>query len=390
VLTNDFRVVGIGASAGGIEALRGFFQNMPVSTNLAFVVMLHLSPDRTSMLAEVLGRWTKMPVEQATDATMVAAAHVYVIPPNTLMTIERGRLHLRAPTTPMRENSPIDIFFTSLAADCGPRAIGVVLSGTGSDGALGLKAIKQAGGVSLVQGGDGSGPQYSGMPASAIATGAVDLILPVETMPQHILRLEARPEPDAAQADLPDAAISQARPTICAILRNRVGHDFSGYKEQTFMRRVQRRMQFIGLGLADYVERLRADPGEVELLFHDLLIGVTTFFRDQDTFDVVAQTVLPHLFENKGADNSVRVWVPGCATGEEAYSLAILLREYMATLTAPTSTKRRSASPAADVIRPCCCATYRRRGWSGSSPLPTVPTRCAGNCATCARFQRIA
>jgi len=334
VLTNDFRVVGIGASAGGIEALRGFFQNMPVSTNLAFVVMLHLSPDRTSMLAEVLGRWTKMPVEQATDATMVAAAHVYVIPPNTLMTIERGRLHLRAPTTPMRENSPIDIFFTSLAADCGPRAIGVVLSGTGSDGALGLKAIKQAGGVSLVQGGDGSGPQYSGMPASAIATGAVDLILPVETMPQHILRLEARPEPDAAQADLPDAAISQARPTICAILRNRVGHDFSGYKEQTFMRRVQRRMQFIGLGLADYVERLRADPGEVELLFHDLLIGVTTFFRDQDTFDVVAQTVLPHLFENKGADNSVRVWVPGCATGEEAYSLAILLREYMATLTA--------------------------------------------------------
>ena len=333
-MTDDLRVVGIGASAGGIEALRGFFQNMPANDRLAFVVMLHLSPDRTSMLAEVLGRWTDMPVEQAINGDAVAAGHVYVIPPNTLMTIEAGRLHLRAPTTPMRENTPIDIFFTSLAADCGPRGIGVVLSGTGSDGALGLKAIKQAGGVSLVQGGDGSGPQYSGMPASAIATGAVDLILPVDVMPQHILRLGTRPEHEAAPPDATSADINEARPVICGILRNRVGHDFSGYKEQTFTRRVQRRMQFIGLGLEDYVQRLRTDPAEVELLFHDLLIGVTTFFRDQETFDTLAQIVLPQLFEGKGADNAVRIWVPGCATGEEAYSLAILLREYMANLTA--------------------------------------------------------
>jgi two-component system, chemotaxis family, CheB/CheR fusion protein len=334
-LTDDLRVVGIGASAGGIEALRGFFQSMPARNRLAFIVMLHLSPDRTSMLAEVLGRWTAMPVEQATEGVVVAAEHVYVIAPNTLMTIEGGCLHLRAPTSPMRENTPIDIFFTSLAADCGPRAIGVVLSGTGSDGALGLKAIKQAGGVSLVQGGDGSGPQYPGMPASAIATGAVDLILPVDAMPEHILRLEARPESQAAQADTAGAEISEARPEICGILRNRVGHDFSGYKEQTFVRRVQRRMQFIGLGLQDYVQRLRTDPGEVELLFHDLLIGVTTFFRDVETFDALAQTVLPQLFDGKSADNTVRVWVPGCATGEEAYSLAILLREHMAKLPAP-------------------------------------------------------
>jgi two-component system CheB/CheR fusion protein len=331
-MIGDLRVVGIGASAGGIEALRGFFQNMPANDRLAFVVMLHLSPDRTSMLAEVLGRWTDMPVEQAINGDAVAAGHVYVIPPNTLMTIEAGRLHLRVPITPMRENTPIDIFFTSLAADCGPRAIGVVLSGTGSDGALGLKAIKQAGGVSLVQGGDGSGPQYSGMPASAIATGAVDLILPVDAMPQHILRLGTRPEHEAAPPIATGADINEARPVICGILRNRVGHDFSGYKEQTFTRRVQRRMQFIGLGLEDYVQRLRTDPAEVELLFHDLLIGVTTFFRDQDTFDSLAQTVLPRLFEGKGADNAVRIWVPGCATGEEAYSLAILLREYMTNL----------------------------------------------------------
>ena len=256
-MTDDLRVVGIGASAGGIEALRGFFQNMPANDRLAFVVMLHLSPDRTSMLAEVLGRWTDMPVEQAINGVAVAAGHVYVIPPNTLMTIEAGRLHLRAPTTPMRENTPIDIFFTSLAADCGPRAIGVVLSGTGSDGALGLKAIKQAGGVSLVQGGDGSGPQYSGMPASAIATGAVDLILPVDVMPQHILRLGTRPE-HASSATRRDRCRDQrsaardlrhsaqpASATISAATRNRPS-----------LRRVQRRMQFIGLGLAG----LRAAP----------------------------------------------------------------------------------------------------------------------------------
>ncbi|HEY3846007.1 MAG TPA: chemotaxis protein CheB, partial [Acetobacteraceae bacterium] len=333
-MTDDLRVVGIGASAGGIEALRGFFQNMPARNGLAFVVMLHLSPDRTSMLAEVLGRWTEMPVEQATDGVVVAAEHVYVIAPNMLMTIEHGRLRLRTPTTSMRENTPIDIFFTSLAADCAPRAIGVVLSGTGSDGALGLKAIKQAGGVSLVQGGDSSGPQYSGMPTSAVATGAVDLILPVNAMPEHILRLESRPESDAEAADGTGAEITEARPEICGILRNRVGHDFSGYKEQTFTRRVQRRMQFIGLGLQDYVQRLRTDPGEVELLFHDLLIGVTTFFRDTETFDTLAQSVLPHLFEGKAADNTVRIWVPGCATGEEAYSLAILVREHLAKLSA--------------------------------------------------------
>jgi two-component system CheB/CheR fusion protein len=151
-------------------------------------------------------------------------------------------------------------------------------------------------------------------------------------MPEHILRLETRPEPSAEPTDDIGAEITAARPLICDILRNRVGHDFSGYKEQTFTRRVQRRMQFIGLGLQDYVQRLRDDPSEVELLFHDLLIGVTTFFRDRETFDALAQSVLPHLFEGKGADNAVRIWVPGCATGEEAYSLAILLREHMATL----------------------------------------------------------
>ena len=331
-MADALRIVGIGASAGGVEALRGFFQHMPPAGGLGFIVMLHLSPDRASMLAEVLGRWTAMPVAQATDGVTVAADHVYVIPPNMLMTIEAGQLHLRAPVTPMRENAPIDIFFASLAADQGARAIGIVLSGTGSDGALGLKAIKECGGVALAQGGDGSGPQYSGMPASAIATGAVDLILPVDAMPQRILQLDARPEPPEAAPVPAEAQIAAARPDICAILRSQVGHDFSGYKPPTFVRRVQRRMQFLGLDLPDYVQRLRADAGEVALLFHDLLIGVTSFFRDAAIFAAVGELVIPNLFAGRGADDAVRVWVPGCATGEEAYSLAIMLREYMATL----------------------------------------------------------
>lgn len=332
----DMRIVGIGASAGGIEAMRGFFQNMPARNGLAFIVVLHLSPDHTSMLAEVLGNWTKMPVQKATEGAEVKAEHVYVIPPNTLMTIEGGRLHLRTPSISIRESRPIDIFFTSLAADQGRLAVGVVLSGTGSDGALGLKAIKYAGGVSLAQGGDGTGPQYERMPSSAIAAGAVDLILPVEAMPERILHLDAIDVPDEPETPKPeDSPIAEATPEICLILRNQVGHDFSGYKQPTFIRRVQRRMQFLGLDTSAYVQRLRTDPAEAVLLFQDLLISVTSFFRDPQIFEAIEQTVIPQLFADKGPDSAVRVWVSGCATGEEAYSLAILLHEHMTTLPVP-------------------------------------------------------
>jgi two-component system CheB/CheR fusion protein len=329
------RVVGIGASAGGVEALRGFFQHWPAHNGIGVVVVLHMSPDRNSMLAEILARSTDARVAQATDGATVEADHVYVIPPNMLMSIQAGQLHLRAPIAPMHDNMPIDIFFTSLAADQGAHATGVVLSGTGSDGALGLKAIKEAGGVSLVQGGGGNGPQYDGMPTSAIATGAVDLILPVDTMAEYILRLESRPEPPVEDEQTTTAQFAAVRPLICTLLRNQVGHDFSGYKQQTFMRRVQRRMQFLGLDLAAYVDHLATRSDEVALLFHDLLIGVTSFFRDPDTFAAIEQTVIPRLFDGKDATSTVRIWVPGCATGEEAYTLAILLCEHIATLPAP-------------------------------------------------------
>ncbi len=330
------RIVGIGASAGGVEALKGFFQHVPPDSGLGFVVVLHLSPDRASMLADVLGRWTSMPVTQATDGVVVTPDHVYVIPPAMLMTFHDGMLRLHSPKSTVRESPPIDVLFSSMAEALGPDAVGVVLSGTGSDGALGLKAIKEYGGVAVAQGGDGTGPQYNGMPSSAIATGAVDLILPVESMPHRIIGLAAKPAlpPDDTDVALPTVAeqIAEQRPAICGLLRNQVGHDFTGYKRQTFIRRVHRRMQFIGLGLTGYVSRLREDPAEVVLLFHDLLIGVTSFFRNRETFEAVTQTVLPRIFAGKTEEHTVRVWAPGCATGEEAYSLAIVMREYQMTL----------------------------------------------------------
>ena len=324
------KIVAIGASAGGIEAFRLFFENMPADSGMGFVVVLHLSADRKSLLTEIIARWTSMPVAEATDHAVVGPNQVHVIPPGFVATIQQGRLQLRplAPDVP-REAAPIDEFFDSLAADQGENAIGIVLSGTGHDGALGLKAIKARGGFTLAQGTDGSAPQHSGMPDSAIATGAVDAIVPVQDMPHLLMAIDSSLSA-SAEAKASAQETDTARLSICEILRARVGHDFSQYKDKTFLRRVQRRMQVVGLTvLTDYVARLEQDHEEAVLLFRDLLIGVTTFFRDAEAFEAVQRIVLPKLFKGKGANDTVRVWVPGCATGEEAYSLAILLREHM-------------------------------------------------------------
>ena len=323
------KVVGIGASAGGIEAFRLFFESMPADSGLGFVVVLHLSADRKSLLTEIISRWTEMPVSEAENNELVEPDRVYVIPPGYVATLQQGRLRLRhlASDVP-REATPIDQFFDSLAADLGERAIGIVLSGTGHDGALGLKAIKARGGLTVAQGTDGSAPQHSGMPNSAIATGAVDLIVPAQDMPRLVMAASDKVEP--VQTTDSAERMDTARLSICTILRARLGHDFSQYKDKTFLRRVQRRMQVVGVTqLTDYVVRLEQDQDEVVLLFRDLLIGVTTFFRDADAFEAVKRVVVPRLFEGKRANDAVRVWVPGCATGEEAYSLAILLREHM-------------------------------------------------------------
>ena len=329
---SGFPVIGIGASAGGIDAFHSFFDHMPPDCGMAFVMILHLPADRKSMLTEILSRWTSMKVVEGVDGMRIEPNCVYVPPPHAEVTLSDGRLGVQMPPADSdRMFRPIDRFFDSLGTALREKAVGIVLSGTGSDGALGLKAIKACGGLTIAQGSDGSAPQYPEMPAGAIATGAVDLIAPVQEMPGHLMRMRnaAKESPASSDASTTDAL----RLEICTLLREQLGHDFSGYRSQTFLRRVERRMQVVNAAtLQDYVAELRKVPSEATLLFRDLLIRVTSFFRDEETFKVLEAKVIPHLFEGKKADATVRAWVPGCATGEEAYSLAILLREYMGDL----------------------------------------------------------
>jgi two-component system CheB/CheR fusion protein len=276
------------------------------------------------MLAEILARATRMPVANARNGELVEAQHVYVLPSGAVLTICDGRLRLRRTGSTDRERAPIDLFFRSLAEDQAEHAIGLVLSGGGTDGTLGLKAIKEHGGLTIAQGSNLSRPRFSEMPSSAVTAGFVDLLLAVEEIPARLLAYVRNWGAfDPAQ---PSDALSK----IYGLLRSRTGHDFSQYKDNTFLRRVQRRMQVVQSEKLDgYVERLQKEPDEVSALFRDLLIGVTNFFRDLAPFRAIETSVITKLFEGKGADDEVRVWVPGCATGEEAYSIAILLQERM-------------------------------------------------------------
>ena len=334
-LSTDLPIVGIGASAGAVEALEGFFRGVPANPGFACVIITHLSPDRESMLPEIVARFSPMPVHTIADGTVVTNDSVYLLPTDAVLTIRDRTLHVQAQSTLQRERRPIDVFFAALAADIGELSAGVVLSGGDSDGTLGIKAIKEAGGLTLAQAGDGFGPHHPDMPASAIATGLVDFAVPAEAMGARLAAFArgayAIGELSAGTGDAAETtALEAAREAICTVLRNQVGHDFSGYKIKTFLRRVQRRMQVLQIATPDaYLARLTADPEEVGALFRDLLINVTSFFRDADAFESLASQVLPKLFENRGPDSTVRVWVPGCATGEEVYSIAMLLREQL-------------------------------------------------------------
>src|SRR6202048_1505709 len=317
-------IVGIGASAGGVKALERFFKSMPSSNGMGFVVVTHLPPNRESMLAPIIGRATQMRVVDAQDGEMVDAEHVYVLPASTILTIREGRLRLRHTGTADHQRTPIDVFFTSLAQDQAEHAIGIVLSGGGSDGTLGLKAIKENGGLTIAQGANMTRPRFAQMPLSTVASGFVDLVLPVEDIPDRIIAYVRNW--GAFDPQQPEDALS----TVHRLLHTRTGHDFSEYKDRTFQRRVQRRMQVVQTArLEEYVEQLQKDPDEVRALVRGLLIGVTDFFRDDAAFRVLETSVVPKLFEGKHAADEVRVWVVGCATGGEAYSLAILLREHM-------------------------------------------------------------
>ena len=325
-----FPIVGIGASAGGLEALEVFFDNMPPEPDMAFVVVQHLAPERPTIMPELLARRTKLPVQLAEDGTRIAANNVYVIPPNASLAVRSGVLHVKTPQDPRR--TPIDAFFRSLADDQGPNAICIVLSGTGADGTLGVKAIKEHGGMAMAQ--DMESARYDSMPRSAIALGLVDFVLPADRMPSKLVEYVLYPRRTKERASDPEARGEDGADTlrkICSLLHRRTGHDFSQYKPATLLRRIHRRMQVQQVpGPTRYLETLRKDPREVDHLFRDLLIGVTHFFRDPDAFAKLASLVVPELFRDKGAEDSVRVWVSGCATGEEAYSIAILLREHLA------------------------------------------------------------
>ena len=325
-MDKPFPIVGVGASAGGVEALEYLFKAMPRQPGMAFVVVTHLAPHRESMLPEILARDTRMPVLIAEHDQQINPNHVYVAPADKVLGINKGRLDVRA-TAKTHERTPIDSFFAALAEDQSEYAIGIVLSGAGSDGTLGIKAIKEHGGLTLAQAADGSGPRHSSMPESAIASGLVDLAVPVESMPEQLIAYVRSFDILDKEADK-DGAAEATRRAICAILLDQTGHDFAGYKTRTFYRRIERRMQVLQIEtLEAYAERLRQDAGEVNTLFRDLLIGVTNFFRDTKAFEALQELVMPRLFEGKGPSDTIRVWVPGCATGEEVYSLAILLRE---------------------------------------------------------------
>ncbi|MER8482111.1 CheR family methyltransferase [Mesorhizobium sp. M1322] len=331
-----FPIVGVGASAGGIPAMEGLFKGITGQPGMAFVIVTHLSPGRESLLHEVVRRYTQMPVVVVEDATTVLSDHVYVMPQNVVLTIEKGVLHLRQSNVLSRERKPIDIFFSALAEDQGEYAVGVILSGGDSDGTLGAKAIKERGGLTVAQAPDGYGPRNPDMPKSAISSGLIDIAAPAE-------EIGGKLEGFARSFDLLNgvaedgrqetADMGRIRDEIYGILQGQSGHDFSGYKTKTFLRRIKRRMQIAQLdSIEEYVEWLKKDAREVMHLFRDLLINVTDFFRDPDAFKLLEEKIIPQLFEGKTANDSVRIWVPGCATGEEVFSIGMLLREHMETL----------------------------------------------------------
>jgi two-component system CheB/CheR fusion protein len=330
-----FPIVGIGASAGGLAAFEAFFSAMPPNTEsgIAIVLVQHLSPDHKSILVELVKRYTRMQVFEVENGMRVRPNCAYIIPPNRNMSLSDSVLSLTEPTEPRGLRLPIDFFFRSLAAAHHERAICVVLSGTGSDGALGVRAIKGEGGMVMVQSPDTA--EHDGMPRSAIGTGLVDYVLPPAQMPKQLIAYVRHAFARGHQA-MPATRDGDFIRKLCALLRAQTGHDFSQYKETTLVRRLERRMALQQIDHPEeYLRHARENPAEVDALFRDLLIGVTNFFRDAEAFKMLAEKVLPRILADKPLREAVRVWVCGCSTGEEAYSIAILLQEQIEAMKRP-------------------------------------------------------
>jgi len=334
------RIVGIGASAGGLEAFEQFFARAPVRSGLAYIVVQHLDPTQKAMLAELLQRVTSLSVREAGDQMHVEADHVYVIPPNAELSLAQGMLHLVAPTEPRGMRLPVNVLFSSMARDQGAAAIGVVMSGMGSDGTLGLQALKAVGGLTVVQ--QPSSAQFDSMPQSAIVAGCADIVALPGDMPERILACVSwdgsskspiaepgiDPGVDPKLTDEPFDPPDDTIESIFSLLRQRTRHDFSLYKPSTLNRRIDRRMAIHGMAaVGEYVRYMRQNPQEVDLLFKELLIGVTSFFRDAAVWQYMLDTALPALLASRGSETKFRAWIAGCSTGEEAYTLAIVFAE---------------------------------------------------------------
>ncbi len=333
-----FPIVGIGASAGGLEALTELLKQMPVQTGMAFIIVQHLHPKHESLAPEILSRVTQMPVREVKEGTRVEPNHVYLIPPNYRMEISKGVLHLLPRIESSSPGLLIDVFFQSLALDQKNKAIGVVLSGVASDGTLGLRAIKSEGGLTCVQ--EPLSAKYDGMPKSAIASGNIDLILPPGALAQELARIASHPyiigsevEAQAFASKIHDGKTSHQNESlrkIFVLLRNKTRVDFENYKHTTINRRIERRIAVNKMeNLAAYVKYLQGNPDEVKALFEDILINVTNFFRDPEAFKTLKENVFRSIVKNRNQETPIRVWVPGCATGEEVYSIAISLLEVL-------------------------------------------------------------
>ncbi len=323
---NSFYVVGIGASAGGLEALERFFRSMPEKSGMAFIVVSHLDPNHVSIMPELVQKATKMKLFQAEDGMVVEPNHVYVAPANRDLAILHGIIQLIEPLEPHGFRLPIDFFFKSLSEDLGEKAICIILSGMASDGTSGLKAVKSELGMVMVQ--DPKSAKFDGMPSSAIKTGLADYVLTPEEMPEQLIKYtSSKVKGVLLNPEIADSKISDSFQKIFILLRTHTGHDFSLYKQNTIYRRVERRMNVSQLdSIPNYIRMLQENPSEIDNLFREILIGVTNFFRDPQSFEKLKKVLL-ELIKNKPDGGQIRIWVPGCSTGEEAYSIAILLRE---------------------------------------------------------------
>ncbi len=366
-------IAGIGASAGGLDVFRQLLQALPTDTGMAIVLVQHLAPTHDSALRTLLADATTLPVIEATDGAILAANTIYVIPPNAQLGIRSGILQVTPRPTDRSQHMPIDYFFRALAEDAQGRAIGVVLSGTASDGAAGLREIKAVGGITIAQKPETA--RFDGMPRAAIATGIVDLILPPDEIAAALARIahhpyvkHARPRRDGDEIEIPDQQFHK----IFQLLRQTSGVDFGQYKPPTILRRIRRRMVLHRIATVEqYIRFLEENTSELHTLYSDLLIHVTRFFREPESFKALTTAAFPHIADSRPAEQAIRIWVPGCSTGEEPYSIAIALLEFLGkkAVTTPIQIFATDVSdPAIDHARAGTFPPQHRRGRPARSP----------------------